>query len=75
MCTCSRLIPLIFKVILHSQADTRARSICHSLCQAFGRARALLRDVGVAACVPIEPEMQTELIDATMQVWGLGFGV
>jgi hypothetical protein len=56
------------------QPHTRASSICHKLSEAFGKSRALLRDVGVAANVPIEPELQTKLIDATMQVWGLGFG-
>jgi hypothetical protein len=45
------------------------------LSEAFGKSRALLRDVGVAANVPIEPELQTKLIDATMQVWGFGFRV
>ena len=57
------------------QPHTRASSICHKLSEAFGKSRALLRDVGVAANVPIEPELQTKLIDATMQVWGFGFRV
>ncbi len=58
---------------LNLQASTRSSSLCHKLSEAFGRSRALLRDVGVAASVPIEPELQTSLIDATLQVFFLFF--
>jgi hypothetical protein len=52
------------------QADTRTSSICHKLSESFARSRALLREAGVAASVPIEPDLQTKLIDATMQACG-----
>ena len=50
------------------QEDTRSLSVCHKLSEAFGTSRTLLRDVGVAAQVPIEPAEQTKVIDATVQV-------
>jgi hypothetical protein len=43
-------------------------SICQKLSDSFARSRTLLREAGEAACVPIEPELQTKLIDATLQV-------
>jgi hypothetical protein len=55
----------------NAQVETRTSSLCHKLYDAFGRARSLLREVGVAASVPIEPELQTSLLDATMQVWNV----
>ncbi len=55
------------------QDDTRSSSVCFKLSEAFGRARTLLRDVGVAANVPIEPELQTHLIDETMKVTSIDF--
>jgi hypothetical protein len=50
------------------QVETRASSACSKLADAFQRSRMLLREVGVAASVPIEPEKQSVLINATMQV-------
>jgi hypothetical protein len=77
-CLSLRFFPALISLTLTSsltspQPHTRASSICYKLSEAFGKSRALLRDVGVAANVPIEPELQTKLIDATMQVWGSGF--
>jgi hypothetical protein len=62
-------------LIILPQEDTRSSSVCHKLSEAFSTSRTLLRDVGVAAQVPIEPAEQTKLIDATVQVSWFGMRV
>lgn len=46
-------------------------STLHRICEAFSQVRALLREMGTSAGVPIEPPEQTEILNATQAIPGV----